>query len=206
MHRLREGADRPAPPEAIIETDPSEALRSDEIVPLLESRFDVLYRADFGGTLLQFVLADIAANFSRTTPGRRALDLMSLLEEVLIAERVLPSDFASSCSPRAIQGPAAAQRRLPERLGERPTELVPAETLHDELDEPGLDALPELPFAVEPECEPRELAVDVGDEHVLEVAQPEPFGSDWRSDERQARGHGSISLSLIPAPKRSGWT
>ena len=55
----------------------------------------MLYRADFGGTLLQFVLADIAANFNEDDPKDVALlDLMSLLEEVLIAERVLPSDFA----------------------------------------------------------------------------------------------------------------
>jgi SAM-dependent methyltransferase len=91
---VKERIDR-APPEAIIETDPSESIRSDEIVQLLESRFEVLYRADFGGTLLQFVLADIAANFSPDEPmDVVALDLMSLLEEVLIAERVLPSDFA----------------------------------------------------------------------------------------------------------------
>jgi SAM-dependent methyltransferase len=84
-----------APPEAIIETDPSESIRSDEIVQLLESRFELLHRADFGGTLLQFLLADIAANFSPDEPmDVVALDLMSLLEEVLIAERVLPSDFA----------------------------------------------------------------------------------------------------------------
>jgi SAM-dependent methyltransferase len=84
-----------APPEAIIETDPSESIRSDEIAQLLESRFELLHRVDFGGTLLQFLLADIAANFSPDEPmDVVALDLMSLLEEVLIAERVLPSDFA----------------------------------------------------------------------------------------------------------------
>ena len=55
----------------------------------------MLYRADFGGTLLQFVLADIVANFKEVDPKDAAIvDLMSLLEEVLIAERVLPSDFA----------------------------------------------------------------------------------------------------------------
>jgi 2-polyprenyl-3-methyl-5-hydroxy-6-metoxy-1,4-benzoquinol methylase len=83
------------PPEEIARVDPSESIRSDEIVQLLESRFETLYRADFGGTLLQFVLADIAANFSPDDPKDVALlDLMSLFEEVLIAERVLTSDFA----------------------------------------------------------------------------------------------------------------
>jgi SAM-dependent methyltransferase len=83
------------PAEEIARIDPSESVRSDEIVQLLESRFETLYRADFGGTLLQFLLADIAANFSPDDPKDVALlDLMSLFEEVLIAERVLPSDFA----------------------------------------------------------------------------------------------------------------
>jgi SAM-dependent methyltransferase len=91
---VKERIDR-APAEDIARVDPSESIRSDEIVATLESRFDVLYRADFGGTLLQFVLADIAANFKQDDPKDKALiDLMSLFEEVLIAERVLPSDFA----------------------------------------------------------------------------------------------------------------
>jgi SAM-dependent methyltransferase len=81
--------------EEVARVDPSEAIRSDEIVELLRSRFEVLYRADFGGTLLQFLLADIAANFRQDEPKDVALlDLMSLFEEVLVAERVIPSDFA----------------------------------------------------------------------------------------------------------------
>jgi SAM-dependent methyltransferase len=91
---VKERIDR-APAEEIARFDPSESIRSDEIVTTLESRFDVLYRADFGGTLLQFLLADIAANFHEDDPKDVALvDLMSLFEEVLMAERVLPSDFA----------------------------------------------------------------------------------------------------------------
>jgi SAM-dependent methyltransferase len=83
------------PAEEIARVDPSESIRSDEIVATLESRFEVLYRADFGGTLLQFLLADIAANFDEDDSKDVALlDLMSLFEEVLVTERVLPSDFA----------------------------------------------------------------------------------------------------------------
>ena len=91
---VKDRVERPAPDE-IARADPSESIRSDEIVATLESRFDVLYRADFGGTLLQFLLADIAPNFKEDDPKDVALiDLMSLFEEVLIAERVVPSDFA----------------------------------------------------------------------------------------------------------------
>jgi SAM-dependent methyltransferase len=84
-----------APAEEIARVDPSESIRSDEIVATVETRFEVLYRADFGGTLLQFLLADIAANFDEDDAKDVALlDLLSLFEDVLIEERVLPSDFA----------------------------------------------------------------------------------------------------------------
>jgi SAM-dependent methyltransferase len=84
-----------APADEIAKVDPSESIRSDEIVELLASRFDTVYRADYGGTLLQFLLADIAANFSEDAPRDVALlDLMCLYEDTLIEERVLPSDFA----------------------------------------------------------------------------------------------------------------
>jgi SAM-dependent methyltransferase len=84
-----------APAEEVARVDPSESIRSDEIPELLRSRFDVVYRADFGGTINQFLLADIAANFDGDDPKDVAiLDLISLLEELLVAERVLPSDFA----------------------------------------------------------------------------------------------------------------
>jgi SAM-dependent methyltransferase len=84
-----------APAEEIARVDPSESIRSDEIPELLRSRFDVRYHADFGGTINQFLLADIAANFRDDDPKDVALlDLISLLEELLVAERILPSDFA----------------------------------------------------------------------------------------------------------------
>jgi SAM-dependent methyltransferase len=74
--------------------DPSESIRSDEIVPLLEERFEIVYRADFGGTLLQFVLADIAGNFDPADPKDVAMiDLVCLYEKTLIDTGVLPSDF-----------------------------------------------------------------------------------------------------------------
>jgi SAM-dependent methyltransferase len=81
--------------EEIARVDPSESIRSDEIMELLRSRFDVIYQADFGGTINQFLLADIAANFDDDDAKDVAiLDLISLLEELLVLERVLPSDFA----------------------------------------------------------------------------------------------------------------
>jgi SAM-dependent methyltransferase len=91
---VKERMDR-ASPEDIAGVDPSESIRSDEIPELLRSRFDVAYHADFGGTINQFLLADIAANFRDDDPKDVALlDLIALLEELLVAEKILPSDFA----------------------------------------------------------------------------------------------------------------
>ena len=74
--------------------DPTESIRSDEILPLLAERFDEVYRADFGGTLLQFALADVIANFDPEDERDVAvLDLLSLFERTLIEEGVLQSDF-----------------------------------------------------------------------------------------------------------------
>ena len=74
--------------------DPSESVRSDEILGLIEERFEVVYRADFGGTLLQFVLSDIAGNFDPDDPKDVAMiDLVCLYERTLIEQGVLPSDF-----------------------------------------------------------------------------------------------------------------
>jgi len=74
--------------------DPSESIRSDEIMRLIDERFEIVYRADFGGTLLQLVLQDIAGNFDPADPKDVAMiDLVCLYEKTLIDEGVLPSDF-----------------------------------------------------------------------------------------------------------------
>lgn len=73
--------------------DPTEAIRSAEIIPQIIDRFEVLEKIDFGGTVLQLVLADIVGNFS-DTPADRAL-LQSLFDEEqrLLESGMLGSDF-----------------------------------------------------------------------------------------------------------------
>jgi SAM-dependent methyltransferase len=80
--------------EEVYKVDPSESVRSDEIMDLIEERFEIVYRADFGGTLLQFVLSDIAGNFDPADPKDVAMiDLVCLYEKTLVEQGVLPSDF-----------------------------------------------------------------------------------------------------------------
>src|SRR5262249_11138968 len=80
--------------EEVIAVDPTEAVRSSDIMRLLRERFSIVHRADFGGTLLQFLLADIAGNFSPEDDADVALmRLLIQYEATLIAESVIPSDF-----------------------------------------------------------------------------------------------------------------
>jgi ubiquinone/menaquinone biosynthesis C-methylase UbiE len=76
------------------EVDPSEAIRSDEIVGELLNRFELLARHDYGGTLLHLALEHIVHNFDPSDEGGvAAIRLMGLMEEQLIAHGVLESDF-----------------------------------------------------------------------------------------------------------------
>jgi SAM-dependent methyltransferase len=80
--------------EAVAADDPSEAIRSEEILAQLDRSFEVVYRADVGGTLLQFLLADIVGNFNARDPADRAiLERLVLFEETCITQGSIPSDF-----------------------------------------------------------------------------------------------------------------
>ena len=75
--------------------DPSEAIRSDELVPLLAQYFTIVERIDYGGTILQMLLQDIVGNFNLQKEEDIAiLNLICYLEETLIKKNILPSDFA----------------------------------------------------------------------------------------------------------------
>lgn len=74
-------------------TDPSEAVRSSAIVPLLEQHFEIVDFKALGGNILQFLLTDIAGNF-RTPEGEQWIEWLLALEEMLLAQGELQSDFA----------------------------------------------------------------------------------------------------------------
>ena len=75
-------------------SDPSEAVRSAEIIPLIQQRFEIVQQTDFGGTILHMLLSDIVGNFDPASEADATIiRLLCYLEETLIAEGVLPSDF-----------------------------------------------------------------------------------------------------------------
>ena len=79
----------------MIATDPSEAVRSGEIMAIAANFFDILEVRPYGGTVLQVLLDDIAGNFSRPDDGgREILAAICDLEWALIGSGYLDSDFA----------------------------------------------------------------------------------------------------------------
>lgn len=78
----------------MIAQDPSESIRSAEIMPLIEKTFGIVELKPYGGTLLHIVLSHVLPLLDLETEGHRtALRLMMRYEGALIRHGVLPSDF-----------------------------------------------------------------------------------------------------------------
>jgi 2-polyprenyl-3-methyl-5-hydroxy-6-metoxy-1,4-benzoquinol methylase len=86
--------------------DPSEASESSRILALLESRFDVLERRDYGGALLHLLLGGIAHHFCGDDElAARFLRVCCEVEELLEASGDIRSDFAALvCAKRLSSG------------------------------------------------------------------------------------------------------
>jgi SAM-dependent methyltransferase len=81
-------------PVEVVRTDPSEAVRSQDILKVVEDYFDIQTINACGGSLLQFLLHGIAGNFRQEDPdSMRILQMLFDIEDGLIESRVLKSDF-----------------------------------------------------------------------------------------------------------------
>lgn len=79
----------------VIAADPSEAVRSADIVAVLGRSFEILEQTGWGGNVLQFLLAGIAGNFSEKDGHSLALLRMLInIEDTLIQCGEFESDFA----------------------------------------------------------------------------------------------------------------
>ena len=116
--RLRNGCEaKERPPlRLMIDLDPSEAVRSDELLPMIEKRFEVLERKDVGGTLLQHLLYDIVKNFRFEAPKERAMiELLCEYEGMLVDRGQLPSDFVICAARKRGSRVRKMNRPLPPR-------------------------------------------------------------------------------------------
>ena len=83
--------------------DPSECVRSADIITVLERSFEILERRDFGGTILQKMLENIAGNFLQDDEDHNTIvRLLIAFESILIEQHIVPSDFTTIIArPRA---------------------------------------------------------------------------------------------------------
>lgn len=83
----------PTPAEVLAE-DPTESVRSADILPVVSDYFDIVSRRDTGGTLLQFLLHGIAGNFHEGDPeSLRVLRMLMDIEDTLLETGEVRSDF-----------------------------------------------------------------------------------------------------------------
>lgn len=75
--------------------DPSEAIRSEDILRLLPIYFEIVAKKDSGGTILHLLLQDIAGNFDyNNDQDMILLNMLFEIEDALMEIGEIPSDFA----------------------------------------------------------------------------------------------------------------
>jgi ubiquinone/menaquinone biosynthesis C-methylase UbiE len=96
----------------MISTDPSEAVRSSDILPLLEKRFEIVKKVDYGGTLVNLLLDNIIVNFDENkSEDLTILNQIFYIEKLLIQKKVIDSDFVM-----VIANKRGSRSELEERL------------------------------------------------------------------------------------------
>jgi len=100
-------------PVAVAAADPSESIRSAEILEVVGHYFDIVDLRKSGGTLLQFLLHNIAGSFRQDEPdSMRVLDLLMAIEDTLIDIGDLGSDFVGvAARPKSPPPPPLPRRR-----------------------------------------------------------------------------------------------
>jgi ubiquinone/menaquinone biosynthesis C-methylase UbiE len=80
--------------EDMLRVDPTEAIRSAEIIPKLTRYFDIIERKDYGGTILHLLFNHIMDNFDTDSEEQATIvNLICWVERRLLREGVMPSDF-----------------------------------------------------------------------------------------------------------------
>ena len=96
----------------LIEEDPTEAVRSEDVLPLAREAFEVVAEIPYGGGLLNPLLFGVVAGFE---PGRpehdRVLEILCAAEERLTAAGALEPDFHIFIGKRRENGASSGQPR-----------------------------------------------------------------------------------------------
>ena len=90
--------------------DPSEAVESHRIIPLIREIFDIVEIKGYGGTVLHPLFSDIAQNFlSKDSETQHLLRMCFRVEDRLISSGELPSDFVVGICRRREEGNARSE-------------------------------------------------------------------------------------------------
>ena len=74
--------------------DPSEAIKSEDIIKNLTKYFSIIDLKSFGGQINHMLLTGITENLDRTKCGQQILKLLMTFELILEEARVIDPDFA----------------------------------------------------------------------------------------------------------------
>jgi ubiquinone/menaquinone biosynthesis C-methylase UbiE len=93
-HGAEKRAERRSPVEEVIRVCPSEAIRSQDIVPLFYETFDVIHHLKLGGTIQHILYSGIIHNFRDDDPATdHLIDCIDGLESAFIESGTIDSDF-----------------------------------------------------------------------------------------------------------------
>ena len=102
--------------EEMIANDPTEAVRSDEVIPLLERSFEIVERKDIGGTILQHLLYEILSAYRFEVPVERSIvDMLCTIEAMLVDTGRIPCDFVILAARKRGTAVQRVNRPLPPR-------------------------------------------------------------------------------------------
>jgi SAM-dependent methyltransferase len=77
----------------LMKVDPSEAVRSQDIVEVMKERLEIVNLSYTGGTILHPLLSEIASNFEQDQDAETILKLLIFFERLMINKNILPSDY-----------------------------------------------------------------------------------------------------------------
>lgn len=104
--RVKANLQRPSVQE-VVTVDPSEAVRSSEVLERLDPHFEIHARRPYGGVLLRVLLSDIAQNFMSPAAQPYLSALMAAEEELLRSGRLQHDLVCVVARRRGVTGAAA---------------------------------------------------------------------------------------------------
>jgi SAM-dependent methyltransferase len=102
--------------EEMLANDPTEAVRSEELLPFTERTFEVLERKNIGGTILQHLLYETVAGFRFENARERSiLEMLCTIEAMLVDAGRVPCDYVILAARKKGASVTKADRPLPPR-------------------------------------------------------------------------------------------